>query len=108
MHLGTILLFFSLLGVVAGQLEDFGGEVLEDGGQVHWGAGADSLGVSALSEESGDSSDWEVETSLAGSGGLLAASCLSLSLSLSTDGHFELMNYNYRSRFILPSNTPFN
>ena len=52
-----------VLGVVSGQLEDFSSQVLEDGGQVDWGTGSDSLGVSALSEESGDSSDWEVEAS---------------------------------------------
>ena len=70
-----------LLGVVTGQLKNLSGEVLEDGGEVNWGASSDSLGVSALSEESSDSSDWEVETSLARSRGLLGASCLSFSLS---------------------------
>ena len=35
-------------GGVAGKLEDFGGEVLEDGSEVHWGTSADASGVFAL------------------------------------------------------------
>ena len=50
-----------------GDLEDFSDEVLEDGGQVDGGTEADSLSVSAVLEETGDSSDGEAQ---AGSGGL--------------------------------------
>jgi len=40
------------------------GEVLEDGGEVDGGAGADALGVLAGLEEPGDSTDGELEPSL--------------------------------------------
>ena len=78
-----------LLGVVAGQLQDFCGQVLEDGSQVDWGAGSNSLGISALSQESGDSSDWEVEAGLGGPRSLLDGSCFSFCFSFSTDGHLR-------------------
>ncbi|EMS55803.1 hypothetical protein CFC21_051803 [Triticum aestivum] len=38
-----------VLGGVPGELQKLGGEVLEDGGEVYGGAGADALGVAALS-----------------------------------------------------------
>ena len=60
-----------LLGGVAGELEDLGGEVLEDGCEVDGGTVTYSLGESSFLEESGNSSDWEVETSSLGSGHLL-------------------------------------
>ena len=47
-----------------GNFEDLGDEVLEDSGQVDWGTAADSVSVSSLLEESGDSSDWEGESGL--------------------------------------------
>lgn len=53
-------------GSVTGQLEDFGCEILEDGGQVDWGTGTNTLSVVALSEETVDTADWESETSLGG------------------------------------------
>ena len=59
--------FLGVLGGVTGELEDLSGEVLKDGSEVHWGTGSDSLGVSSLLEESGDSTDWELKS---GSGGL--------------------------------------
>lgn len=49
---------------VAGQLEDFGGEVLEDGSQVHGGTGTDTLSVVALSQEAMDTANGERETGL--------------------------------------------
>ena len=57
-----------VLSGVASELEDLGGEVLEDGSEVHGGTGTDSLGVSARLEESSDSSNGELESSLSGSG----------------------------------------
>ena len=54
-------------GGVTGELEDLSGEVFEDGSKVDWGTGSDSLGVSSGSEVSGDSSDWELESSSGGS-----------------------------------------
>ena len=40
-------------GGVAGELEDLGGEVLHDGGQVDRGSSADPLGVVSLAEKPG-------------------------------------------------------
>uniref|UniRef100_A0A453MUE8 Uncharacterized protein n=1 Tax=Aegilops tauschii subsp. strangulata TaxID=200361 RepID=A0A453MUE8_AEGTS len=57
-----------VLGRVAGKLQDLGGEVLEDGGEVDGGAGADPLGVAALLEVAPDAADGELEPSLDGPG----------------------------------------
>ena len=38
-------------GGVAGELEDLGGEILHDGGQVDRGSGSNSLGVVSLAEQ---------------------------------------------------------
>ena len=54
-----------LLVVTSGvtcQLEDFSGEVLQDCGQVDWGASSDSLGVVALAEQTVDTADWELKS----------------------------------------------
>ena len=40
-------------GSVAGELEDLGGEVLHDGGQVDRGSGSNPLGVVSLAEKPG-------------------------------------------------------
>ena len=56
-----------VLGGVACELEDLSCEVLKDGGEVHWGTGTDALSVAALLHETGDSSDWELESSLGSS-----------------------------------------
>ena len=48
-------------GGVSGQFENFSGQVFEDGGEVDWGTGSDSLGVVALSEHSVNSTDWELK-----------------------------------------------
>ena len=68
-----------VLGGVACELEDLSREVLKDGGEVHWGTGTDALSVSALLQETSESSDWELESSLGcsangASGGLALAS----------------------------------
>ena len=55
-------------GGVAGQLEDLGRQVLENGGQVHGGTGPHAGGVAALLEEAGDTAHGELETSLGGTG----------------------------------------
>ena len=52
-----------VLGGVSGELEDLSGEVLKDGSEIDWGSSSNSLGVSSLSEVSGDSSDWELKSS---------------------------------------------
>ncbi len=56
---------------VAGKLEDLGGEVLEDGGEVDGRARADALGVVAALEETVDTTngDW---ASARGGGGVTA------------------------------------
>ena len=53
-------------GGVAGELEDLGGEVLEDGGEVHRGTGTDAGGVLALLEVARDAADGELESRLGG------------------------------------------
>uniref|UniRef100_A0A453MZF9 Uncharacterized protein n=1 Tax=Aegilops tauschii subsp. strangulata TaxID=200361 RepID=A0A453MZF9_AEGTS len=57
-----------VLGRVAGELQDLGGEVLEDGGEVDGGAGADALRVAALLEVAPDAADGELEPGLHGAG----------------------------------------
>ena len=57
-----------VLGGVSGELEDLSGEVLKDGSEVHWGTCSDSLGVSSLLQVASDSADWELKSSLGGSG----------------------------------------
>ena len=52
-----------VLSSVASELEDLSSEVLKDGSEVDGGTGTDSLGVAALLEESGDSSNRELESS---------------------------------------------
>ncbi len=49
-------------GGISGEFQDFSAQVLEDGGGVDWGTSSDSLSVSALLEESGDSADWELQS----------------------------------------------
>lgn len=51
-------------GSVAGQLKDFGSEVLEDSSQVDGSTGTNTLSVVALSEETVDTTNGERETSL--------------------------------------------
>ena len=51
-----------VLGGVAGEFEDFGSEVLKDGGHVDGGTSTDSFGIVGMSEESSDSSDGELKS----------------------------------------------
>ena len=70
-------------GGVAGELEDLGAEVLEDGGEVDGGTGTHAGGVLALTEVTADTADGELQTCLGRrAGGLLAAAA-----SLSFSGH---------------------
>merc|ERR550514_2244600 len=73
-----------VLGGVTGELENLGGEVLKDGSEVDWGTGSNSLGVSSLLQESGDSSDWELKSGSHGSG--LGSSGTRLSFTSSSFG----------------------
>ena len=51
-------------GRVSGELEDLGGQVLEDGGEVDGGAGADARRELALLQVAGDTADRELEAGL--------------------------------------------
>ena len=53
-----------IAGGVASQFEDFGGQVLENSGQVDGRTGTDTLSVVALTEKTVDTADGERETSL--------------------------------------------
>jgi hypothetical protein len=46
---------------VSGQLEDLSAEILQDGGEVDWGSGTNTLGIVSLSQETMDSTDWELK-----------------------------------------------
>jgi len=48
-------------GGVSGQLQNFSGKVLEDGSQVHWGTGANTLSVVSLAQKSVDTSHGELK-----------------------------------------------
>jgi len=56
-------------GGIAGKLQDFSAEVLEDGREVDGGAGAHAGGVLSLAEEAADTTDGELKSSLLGFGG---------------------------------------
>jgi hypothetical protein len=75
-------------GGVACQLEDFGGQVLHDGGQVDGSAGSDALGVVALAKETMDSAHGELEPSAAGAGLALSLDLATLSTSRHLGGGF--------------------
>jgi len=47
---------------VASKLENFGRQVLQDGGEVDRSSGADTLGVVSLAEKTMNTADWESET----------------------------------------------
>lgn len=49
-------------GGVTGELKNLGGEVLEDGGKVHWGTSGDAGTVVTSLQVSVDTSDWELES----------------------------------------------
>ena len=49
---------------IAGELKDLGGQVLEDGGKVHGGTSSDAGSEAATLEESADTADGELKSSL--------------------------------------------
>ena len=77
-----------VLGGVAGELEQLGGQVLEDGGEVDRRSRTDTLGESPLAEEPRHAADGELQTCPGGPGGgsLLA---LAAALALCED-HLEI------------------
>ena len=50
-------------GSVACQLKDLSSQVLEDGGQVDWSTGTDTLGIVAFAQKTVDTADRELQTS---------------------------------------------
>ena len=74
-------LLFVVTGRVASQLEDLCRQVLHDGCQVDWGAGTDTLGVVAQTEETVNSPNWELESCTGGAALSLGAGLASLSTS---------------------------
>ena len=70
-------------GGVTGELEDLGGEVLEDSGGVDASGLGDALAVSTGLEVATDTSNGELKASLGGSANGLSGPTSSLSLSFS-------------------------
>jgi hypothetical protein len=60
---------------VAGKFENFGGEVLQDSGEVDRSAGTDTLSVVALSQETVDTTDRECKASLGGPAAIEVSAC---------------------------------
>ena len=52
-----------ITGSVSGQLEDFGGEVFENSGQVDWCSGSDALSVVSFAKNTVKTTDWELKSS---------------------------------------------
>jgi hypothetical protein len=50
-------------GSISGKLENFGRKVLENGSEVDWSTGTDTLSVVAFSQQTVNTADWESETS---------------------------------------------
>ena len=78
---GVDSLFLVVASGVAGQLQDLSGEVLHDGRQVDGGSGAHTLGVVALSEETVDPADGELESCASGAALGLGAGLASFATS---------------------------
>ncbi len=57
-------LLLALLGGVSSELQDLSDHVLEDSGQVHGGTRTDPAGISAVLQESSNSANRELKTSL--------------------------------------------
>lgn len=56
-------------GSVAGELEDLGSQVLQDGSKVHWRTGADTCAVATSAQVAVDAAHRELESRLGRSGG---------------------------------------
>ena len=68
-------------GSIAGQLQDLGAEVLEDGGEVDGSAGTHAGSVLSLAEVTADTTDGELKSSLGRRGGALLLAAASFSFS---------------------------
>ena len=67
---------FVISSSIASQLQNLSCKVFHDSSQVDWGTSSNTLGIVSLAEETVDASNWELESSPAGTG-----LCLSLDLS---------------------------
>ena len=55
---------FVVASSIAGELEDFSGEVLENRRKVDWGTSTNTGGVFAFLEIAADTANWKLESSL--------------------------------------------
>ncbi len=55
---------FIVTSSIAGELEDFSGEILENRRKVDWGTSTNTGGVFAFLEIAADTAHWELESSL--------------------------------------------
>jgi len=73
--------FLVVSGSISSQFQDFSRQVLQDSGQVHWCSASNSWRESSLSQESVNSTDWELKSSSEWSGLGLRLSFSSFSTS---------------------------
>jgi len=66
---------------VSGQLENFSGQILHDGGQVDGGSGTDTFGVATFAQHTVDTTDGELKSGPARTGLGLSLNFASLSAS---------------------------
>ena len=85
----TVLLVIT--GGVTSQLENLSSEILKDGSEVDRSTSTDTLSVVALLQETVDTTDWELETSLGraglGLGGIAGGGLARLGLSANFARH---------------------
>ena len=70
-------------GGVACEFEDLGAQVFQDSGEVHRGTASDALGVSSVLQETVDTADRELQTSLGRAGSALSPGLAAASFSFS-------------------------
>ena len=56
---------FVVSGCVSSQFQDFSTEIFQDGSEVDWGSSTDTLGIVSLSQQTMDTTDWELQSSSA-------------------------------------------
>ena len=61
---GDDSLLLALLCGVSSELQDLSDHVLQDCSQVDWGTRTNLAGITAVLQESADSANWELKTSL--------------------------------------------
>ena len=66
---------------IAGELQDFGAEVLKDGSEVDGSAGTHAGGILSLAEVTANTTNRELKSSLGGRGGALLLAAASFSFS---------------------------